>query len=292
MTDTSMVETDVVVPPPEIIEGADGEGQQQDNSAELEARARRQGWYPKDQFRGNSKDWVDAETFLRRSETELPVLRDRLRTLDRRNERVSEELREVKQTLTEFREFSGKAEERAYNKAKRELEEKMRTAAANADVAGVDAARVELDDLNANKPVPPKAPEAREERQAQTDPVVDAWVNAHERSWFRTDATLNSVAMAIHMDLQRTKPGLTLAENLAEVEREVKARFPEKFGNPRRSAAAAVATPGATTSVRKSGKKTVADLPPEAKAALAKFKRSIPDYKDEEYLKMYFGDEE
>jgi hypothetical protein len=291
MTDTSMVETDGVTLPPEIVEGVEGE-QQNDGAAELESRARRQGWYPKDQFRGKPGDWVDAATFLQRSETELPVLRDRLRTLDRRNERLDNDLREVKQTLTEFREFAGKAEERAYTKAKREIEEKMRSAAANADVPGVEAARVELDELNASKPVPPKAPQAREDRQAQADPVVDAWVNAPERSWFRTDATLNSVATAIHMDLQRSKPGLTLAENLAEVEREVKARFPEKFGNPRRQAAAVVATPGAQSQVRRSGKKTVADLPPEAKAALARFKRGMPDYKDEDYLKMYFEDEE
>lgn len=293
MTDAAMVETP---------EGADAP------AAELEAQARRMGWRPKEEYRG-SGEWVDADTFVRRGETELPILRARLRTLDGKNVEQANEIRglrnevsEVKRVLTDFRKFAEKGEERAFAKAKKELEEQRRTAAANADVAGVEAASRGLDQLDtemaALKTETKKEEPAPDARKPAFDPVIDAWVKSPERAWFRNDPLLNSLAGSYSMVVQKDKPGLTTEEMLEEVEAEVKRRYPDKFGKsvkkpdaeadpdppPR---AAAVHTPGGQGANRSKRARTFANLPQDAKEAYVRFKRSMPDYTEEQYLKGY-----
>ena len=265
--------------------------------AELEGRARRMGWRPKEEFRGDPHRWTDAQSFIERGEAELPVLRERYRTLDDRFARSEGELRqtrdqvsEMTKVLNEFRDFSARAEQRAYSKARSELERQMEDAAAGADQAGYRRAKAEFDALEPPKPVaavaetPPKKEEAPPAQRVE--PVVQSWVQENE--WFNRDPILNAYATARHGQLLTEKPGLSLSENLAEVRREVIDRFPDKFGNPKRERPQVVATP-ASPPPRKQGGKTFEDLPVEARAAYERAKRWMPDYKKEEYLKTYFA---
>jgi hypothetical protein len=84
-----------------------------------------------------------------------------------------------------------------------------------------------------------------------------------------------------------------MSDNLAEVTREVQARFPEKFGiNSRRSDAPAVAAPGAAPAARRSNKQTFDDLPQDAKEAYARFNKMMDGkYSKEEYLSQYIWEE-
>ena len=75
---------------------------------ESEAKARRQGWRPQDEYRGPADKWVDADAFLKRSDEELPVMRERLRKQDR-------DLADLKITVTKFAEHHAKVEKIAYN---------------------------------------------------------------------------------------------------------------------------------------------------------------------------------
>lgn len=272
-----------------------------DNAAgDAEGRARRMGWRPKEEFRGDPVRWTDAESFIARGEAELPVLRERYRALDDRFARMETDLKsrldesaskhqETQVALKEFREFSYKAEERAYLRAKVELEAKMALAVETADQNQYRVTKAQLDTLEQNKPSPAPAAAAQAAQAQQAppqDPVIKAWIAENE--WFSRDQPMNAYAIAMHGALLKEKPGMTTAENLAEVKREITERFPEKFANKKRDAAQAVATSAAPADKKKAGK-TVSDLPAEARAALAKFKKQMPDYKDEEYLKTYFA---
>jgi hypothetical protein len=86
--------------------------------------------------------------------------------------------------------------------------------------------------------------------------------------------------------LMTAKPGLSVAERLAEVKNRTKKEYPDKFGNPRREQASSVAEPGAQPTRQKKGK-TYDDLPAEAKAACDKYVRNIPKYTREDYVKDY-----
>src|SRR5215510_6788907 len=133
----------------------------------FESRARRMGWVGREEFRGDGgAQWVDAETFVRRAEQSADILIERNKALDRRLEQsektfgdykknsekqlkdMSGQLRELQETLVDFRNFATSANERAYKKARTELQAEMRRAVAEADVERFDAIKSRVDELD------------------------------------------------------------------------------------------------------------------------------------------------
>lgn len=260
---------------------------------EIVARARTMGWRPFEEYNGDKSRWVDAETFVRRGETELPIVRERYRKLESRFVNVEKELEEsnkrngeVVRVLNEVRELSKSAEERAYARAMSELAERERKAVSEAAVADYDRIQHEKHQLNESRPkltsTPPPPPPV-EPPKPVTSPVIDAWVA--ENPWFNSDPVLNSIAIAFDAQIQREAPGIGMAERLAEVKKQVMTRFPDKFGNPRRTAPPTVTT--THLAAPRSTKKGIKDLPPEAQAAFARFKKQMPNYTEDEYLQAY-----
>ena len=72
--------------------GAPPAPEQQD----FDSEARAQGWVSQEEFRGNEKDWVDAETFVKRGREILPILR-------KNNEHLLRDLNATKEELKQFR---------------------------------------------------------------------------------------------------------------------------------------------------------------------------------------------
>lgn len=250
---------------------------------DIEGQARRMGWVPKEEFRGDPARWTDAKSFVDRGQTELPILRERNRTLDRRLESTERELKEVKEVLVEVREFNSRSEERAFNRAKTELEQQRREAVEQADVGAVETIQRQIDELEPPKPVtkPATPPNTG---TPEVDAVTREW--GRQNPWFLTDPEMNATAQAIHTALGKSNPDMPLRENLAEVRRRVMLAYPERFDNPRRQAPAAVAPTTPTTQRRTTGK-TYEDLPPDAKKQCDKFVKQIPGYKREQYVADY-----
>lgn len=247
---------------------------------ESETEARRLGWVAKEEFKGDPEKWRPAEEFLDRGKRILPiVLRDNEK-LQRRIGQLEGRLQETLETTKQLVEYHTKGEERAYDRAKRDLEAKAETAAANADTAGVRTAMAEIDALKKQH----ETPKPKIEPPVQKDPLIQDWIE--KESWFLKDKILNTFAGEIYGELERSKPGVSTAELLAETKRRTVEKFPEKFGiNPARENPAAVASPTGTAS-RKRGK-SYDDLPEEARRACDKFVRTIPGYSREKYVKDY-----
>lgn len=238
---------------------------------ESEAKARRQGWRPKDEYRGPEDKWVDAESFLKRSDEELPVMRERLKKQDR-------DLADLKSTVTKFAEHHAKVEKIAYERALNEVKKQRREALAIGDADGFEQAEERLAELKEVKPAATQKEAAKE-----ISPDVQTWVQANP--WFQTEPRLAKYAETVCGELQNEDPTRDLSDILKEVAKEVKSRFPEKFSNPKRAAAPAVE--GATTVAAGKGAKSYANLPAEAKAACDKFlKQGLIKSKDD-YLKYY-----
>lgn len=254
---------------------------------DVETRARSQGWRPKEEFNGSAARWKPADEFLRASETFMPVLQERNRALERRFDRVNSELADVKQVLSDFREFASKGEERAYNRARADLLAKRDVAVAHADTETFRAVDKEIADLD--KSAAP-AREIRRETPTQTQqkqqmhPDVEAWVS--ENRWFNTDQLLNTFAKALDADFEKSRPGLDVGDRLALVKAEVQKRFPDKFENPNREAATSVSAPSGGAS-RKVAKHSYENLPPEAKKQCDKYLKTIKGYTKEEYVRDY-----
>ncbi len=279
-------ETEDNLPPiePEVLED-DG----------VEERAKRMGWKPKGEY-DNRGHYMDAAEFVKKGEEDLPVLRARLRRMDDNFSKVLSELADNKQVLNDFREFATRGEQRAYERARRELTEKRDAAVTHADTETFKATQQEIDALDKDAaklgearaqtaPSPTTQQPAAAAGNRAVDPATQAWIDANP--WFFADPQLHRAAKAIDADILGAAPGIPVDERLATVKAEVMRIYPDKFKNPLREKAAAVATPSGGGERRKRGEKSYDDLPPEAKKACDKFVKTIPKYTREDYVKAY-----
>lgn len=269
--------------------------------ADIESRARAQGWRPKDEFKGPPEKWRDAATFVEVSEQFLPVatqqnraLADKFAAAENKILGLTNELADVKQVLTDFRDFATRGEQRAYERAMKDLVARRDVAVEHADKEAFKAVDAEIEELNrTGKPAPAAKPNGADANGAekpktipQLNPAIVEWVE--ENAWFNNDTDMRAFAQGIDQYLQTTKPGLSIKDRLAQVKARTMKEYPDKFGNPARDGATTVATPnGSTTSRRESNKHTYENLPAEAKKACDKFVKTIPGFKREEYLAKY-----
>lgn len=267
-----------------------------DEQALVEERARRLGWVPEDQWRGRPGAWVPASQFLDRVLANRPIFEERLEQMERRHATETADLKqkieESGEVLLEISERFKRADQAGYERARRQLEEEMESAVAEADTERFREAKGRLDSLK--PPEPAKQPAKDDETPAKApaakpNPIVTEWVA--DNPWFNKDMVCHQMAEALHVELLRTHPHLSLRDNLDEVTRQVKERFPERFDNPRRRAPSTT-TPPSGDRLARNGKRgrSYDDLPDDAKKACDKYCRTIPGYTREQYLAIYEWD--
>jgi hypothetical protein len=277
--------------------------------AETEARARRIGYVPESEWRGEppKHGFMSADEYIKRGEQILPVMAARNRNLDSQLTEAQARIKELEvqakeatkrvseatQAFQEFRKFNENAYKRGYEERERELMSVRDEAVRSADPDAFNRADAELTELRNRKPaVEPEPPPKPEPEPApitpQVDPIVTKW--GDDNSWFKTDPLLNNYATVYHGQLLQEKPELSLADNLKEVTAEVKRRFPDKFQNERRNGAASVALPNGSHRPPPKKGRTFEDLPREAKDAYHRFAKLDPKFTKEQYVTDYQWD--
>ncbi|MGH9428537.1 MAG: hypothetical protein ACRD2L_19795 [Terriglobia bacterium] len=68
-------------------------------SEDIEVKAKELGWMPKDEFRGDPAQWVDAKSYVERGETMLPLIKANNRRLTTEVTALRQELNAAKETL-------------------------------------------------------------------------------------------------------------------------------------------------------------------------------------------------
>jgi len=264
---------------------------------DVESRARAHGWVGKDEWQGDPDKWRPADEFVKRGEELLPVALERSRALERRLADIEAQAARERATYTDHLSRVEKTALTALERQKAILESSykaaLRQAAETGDVARYD--QLEKDRVVALQPydqAPPVQQPAPPPQQAHADPTVASWVQKNE--WFNRDPVLNSVAQAIHMDLLRSRPGMSLEENLQATTQEVRRRFPDKFGTP--STPTTIVAPmveaggGRMPSTTARRGKGAQDLPSDVRATGERFvKQGL--FKDlNEYAAEFFAD--
>lgn len=263
-------------------------------NAELEQEAREVGWRPQEEFKGDPDKWLPAKDYLQKAETMLPILRGNLKTLKKelkdRDQKHIAELAAIKGTLGEVREFYSKAEERAYERAVKDVRAQMKQAVAEGDTEAYNAAEAQLDELT--KPGATKAPDSK----GNNAKPVPGWENPQEtlaawrteNEWYLKDPWLGKEADQLANYLAMNKIYPTMNDMLQEVTKLMKERYPEQFGGRRKEPDSVV---GAGESYagggKKKGKHTPADLPAEDRATFERWKKTIPGYTWEEFAEAY-----
>ena len=265
------VETeDVAIVPNEGTDDA-----QQDASLSAEDRAMAMGWTPQTQFKGDPAKWVDAETFVKRGEEFLPFLKANNRRLEQAHDRAVAKIAALEKAVQTSIQHISRADQRAYAKARADLDVELEQYAAAGNVEAVKAVTKDILDLQNETTAKADVPDVPAE--------MAAWQEANP--WYGTDKALTAAVRAIADDV--FEEGYTGKAQLAEVDRRIRAEFPAKFAkptNPNRKLPGAVE--GVGTAPRRSGK-TYSDLPPEARAMCDSFVRDIRGFTREKFVADY-----
>lgn len=250
----------------------------------VEDEARKMGWVPEDEWKGDPEKWRPAEEFVERGKNIVPIMRDRLEKLEKELQIIA---KANKEELKKVRESAYTQAKREYDQKLADLNAKKFEAIQSADVDEYTKIEKELASL-------PK-PEVPVEPEKATNPVFEDW--NQKNPWYAPDLnnlgegdrSLTLFANAMAADVTARKPGLPPEQFYAEVERLVKAEFPHKFKNERREQPDLV---GSGHKAPSKGKKSFADLPDEAKSAYkraaARLKSVGREFTKEDYVKQYF----
>jgi hypothetical protein len=157
------------------------------------------GWTPKGQFKGDPEKWVDAETFVKRGEEFLPFLKANNKRLEQAHDRANAKIAALEKTLTAFAEHNTKTEQRAYERASRDIQARLDAAATLGDVQGVRDATDELVSLTREAAAPkPATPTPQNGPDAEPEALTD-W--KAENPWFGKDAAMRGAAIEIVNEL-------------------------------------------------------------------------------------------
>jgi len=302
-----MAETDLQDDERDDIEPNDAPGTEHEPDPEIEARARRQGWVPEDEWddvraeaegRHKPTRFVTAQEYLDRIESNAPMMRAELRKSDKERAELRKQLDEVG-SLVKWQAKQAKTQrEKAYEQGIKDAEARMRQAVTEADTEGFETAKADHERLieEARADDGPKfetdEPPAGEGKKGKTDPDTQAWLD--KNPWFNKDPELNASMIKRHQKVLNEMPGLSITESLDEAKRRVVERFPDEFGiNPRRKAPGAVSHPSGDRGNRSSSiQQRFNALPAEDKAIYAKHKEMFAarnaEYTVEEFMEGYY----
>lgn len=186
---------------------------------DIEQRAMEMGWKPKDSFSGNEDDFIDAKEFVRRK-----PLFDKI-------ESQSRQVKLLNRAINELKEHYTKVNAATYDRALADLKAQRKEAIVNGDgeafgniddkIKEAEAQRAELEQLN--QPV-------QEQVEA---PEFATWKTRN--TWYNNVKYMRSFADELGLDLHSR--GMSPEQVLTEVEKAVRAEFPEKFRNPNKASA-------------------------------------------------------
>lgn len=259
---------------------------------EVVKEAESQGWVPKERFRGNESDWVDANTFVKRGREILPILRKNNENLVKDLNATKEQLKEFREAAEEFKKFQKEAYERKANEYEariKEIKESRAQAISDGDGQKVNALDDALDqakeDLKEAKQAVKEADTVKEAPPpaANIEPELQTWLDGNE--WFGQDKRMTAVANGIGESLRLEFPllkGKAFLEKLDEVLAE---EFPNKFGK-KQSPASRVESGSGRQGRGGSNAQSYDNLPADAKAACDKFVKQKLMTK-EEYVASY-----
>jgi hypothetical protein len=231
----------------------------------IEAEARKQGWNP-DKERHPDGEWMDAETFVKKSREINTILKQNNNRLQRDLDAAKADLNELKLTTKGFAEEFAKMKDNAYKKAISELKSAKRDATKEDNLELVDDLEDRIDSLKAEqakiavKPV--------ETKPAPDMTVFNEWRT--DNKWYDSDKEpdLFDAAEAAALKLSLENKSLTGLRFLDKVTEIVKSKFPDRFENPRRKSSP---HEGGGSRGESSGSHTYNSLPADAKKACDRY---------------------
>jgi len=198
--------------------------------SEMEHRALGMGWRPKEEWKGEEDDFIDAKEFVRRK-----PLFDRIDSTGQR-------LKKVEEALNQLASHHQQVKEVEYQRALKELRLEKRSALKEGDTTTALELEDKMDELTEQR----QQEVAEVKTQKSDGPSSDFVVWVKDNDWYLKDEEMHDFADgAANSYLHREKAkGHSLTEEMVfrHVLEKVKKAYPEKFENPNRQKASAVSS--------------------------------------------------
>jgi hypothetical protein len=256
------------------------EGQDVEQEA-LEKEARSMGWRPEDEFRGNKEIWVDAETFVERGRTVLPIVAKNNKALKQqvlqatsRIDTLGEQLSQANQAIANLVKQNAQQARQAAMGIKRTLTAQLKEARTENDVDAELEIQGQLREVQAQIDKKPEEEEVVvkvEENKSDLSPGIVAWMK--ENDWYNSDKKKTKSFNRFVEDLKDEEAeeieGLS-GKDFLDVAVEL---FEEQHGKPakRQSKVESGAHRGGSESTQSSSVKGWNSLPKEAKESAMGF---------------------
>ena len=245
----------------------------------IEKEAHNLGWVPLEQFRGDPEKWVDAETFVKRGQEIMPILRKNnealqstVGQLQAKIDHLSELVAAGQESMAALKELHASDVKKKVEQAKQELLAGLKQAKTEGDVDTEIALQDQLSEVNAQlktiregeqtgKPAPVSQPVT-----PSIDPITKSWME--DNPWFEKDKALTGLAMGLAQALREdpTTSGLTGVAFYNKLDE----RLAEYLPNRRNTPSKVAETRGSGGAGGGEGGQSYSSLPPEAKAECEK----------------------
>lgn len=271
---------------------------------EIEVKARRMGWFPKESFKGDPERWVDAAEYVRRGEEVLPIVQANNRDLQLRVDQATRELQETKQLLSAatesieaLKEFNSEMSRQKVKEHRQEIAQALVQAKKEGDAETEVELQSQLNEADqalreAGKKPDSKPAEAKPNGSPpEIVPEVKAWMK--DNPWFGTDFRKTGLANGVAEEIRAKNPGIKGQAFLDALDEEL-SQIPG-FGNPERESPARMEGGGGRGNGSGNGQgkgRNYASLPAEAKAACDRQGKRLVGpgraFKDEESWRKHY----
>jgi hypothetical protein len=249
-----------------------GETNHSEPSAEELARER--GWRPKEEWSGDPDDWANAKQFLK-----YGGLMDKVHSLKQKVEAQSKTLGNVEQLMQ-------RREEMARQEVLNSLKQQRRQAIESGDIEAVESFDEKIQNIKQEIEPETKAPNPPAE--------LKEWVEKQRGSWLNRDTLENAemvdYSMKVANFVESRYADLPMAQQIEKIETEMRKKFPNRFGNPKRNRLAAVESETNSGTVKSGSRKYDASkITPEMNRMAEDFVRQKVFDSKEKYFEAYFG---
>ena len=277
MTEEEKKDEEEKLPTPEELEAAQNKDsdEQTDDGGDPDlgeeerdyvAEATEGGWKSEEEHTGDAP-WIDAKEFVGRK----PLFD----AIHKSNKRV----KDLTVTVENWVDHSRKIEAATRKQVLAELDQKKVAAMEEQDHATVVAIDREIKDVEREEEVAEAVPK----RTAEFSEFLE------KNSWYEDNTKMQRYSIRIGQEYMDKNPDAYQADMLKHVEEVVRDAYPEKFKpapNPKRKAAATVASPkGGPSKAKNKDTLTVADLSHEERTVMNNMRRNSP-LTEKEYLEQ------
>jgi hypothetical protein len=193
------------------------------------SKAEEDGWVPKEDWKGNPKDWVDYREFNIRGE-----LMTRIKSQSHQLHTLMGETKDLKDALQVLGEHNKKTAEREYNRAIKTLKAERRDAREANDYEALDEIEDQIDELTEAKKDLDVEETSKDTKNVGPTPeqkaYVQNWIEKPENKWYIEDKALTAAADSFIWEYAQSHPN-DLEGAIGHMEKQMRKRFPEETGD-------------------------------------------------------------